>query len=107
MTVRMRRAFALAVMTAWLSACQHTPARPLPSMLTLLTRDGCAVSTAFRSHLDEALRALHQPTTYAVIDLDSLPNSDPRTGYPTPTLLYGTRDLFGLPEPTPPLPDPT
>jgi len=107
MTVRTRAALPLALMTAWLSACQHPPARPLPSMLTLLTRDSCAVSTAFRSHLDEALHALNQPTTYAVIDLDSLPGSDPRTGYPTPTLLYGTRDLFVLPEPTPPLPEPT
>lgn len=47
------------------------------------------------------------PLTYQVLDLASLPASDSRLGYPTPTLLYANRDLFGMPEPTPPFPEPT
>jgi hypothetical protein len=42
-----------------------------------------------------------------VIDLASLPATDPRRAYPTPTLLYAKRDIFGMPEPQPPYPDPT
>jgi hypothetical protein len=44
---------------------------------------------------------------YEVLDLDTLPDTDARRGYPTPTLLYESRDVFGLPEPQPSLPEPT
>jgi hypothetical protein len=44
---------------------------------------------------------------YQFIDLDTLPASDARRGYPTPTLLYRGRDLFGMPVPAPPFPEPT
>ena len=59
-----------------------------------------------RRHLDEALKALGASPTYQTIDLDDLPDTDLRRGYPTPTVLYGNRDLFGMPEPQPPLPEP-
>jgi len=36
-----------------------------------------------------------------------LPADDIRRGYPTPTLLFANRDVFGLAVPTPPLPQPT
>ena len=75
--------------------------------LVFLTRDGCANTARLRANLDDALRALGRPTDYAVIDLDSLPDSDLRRGYPTPTVLYANRDLFGMPEPTPPVPGAT
>lgn len=75
--------------------------------LVFLTRDGCANTGRMRGELDTALRGLGQPTTYQVLDLEQLPVSDTRRGYPTPTLLYKGKDLFGLPAPTPPLPDPT
>ena len=75
--------------------------------VVFLTREGCANTAEMRASLDEALRALGRPTDYAVIDLATLPDSDVRRGYPTPTVLYGNRDLFGLPQPTPPLPQPT
>ncbi len=55
-----------------------------------------------REHLDAALRSLHRPPTYGVIDLDGLPPSDPRRGYGSPTILHGGKDLFGLPEPAVP-----
>jgi hypothetical protein len=57
-----------------------------------------------RHNLDQALAALGTPTTYQVLDLASLDDTDVRRGYPTPTVLYAGRDLFGMPEPTPPLP---
>lgn len=36
------------------------------------------------------------------VDQESLPESDVRRGYPTPTALVNGRDLFGLPVPTTP-----
>lgn len=75
--------------------------------LVFLTRDGCMNSETMRAHLDEALRALKWPTSYQVVDQDTLPRSDVRSGYATPTLLLANRDLFGLPEPVPPYPEPT
>lgn len=60
-----------------------------------------------RARFDEALRALGRPATYQVIDVDTLPDSDPRGGYGTPTVLVGNRDLFGMPEPPTPHAGPT
>jgi hypothetical protein len=75
--------------------------------LVLLTRRGCANTDKMRDHLDAALRSLHRPATYRVIDLDALPPSDPRRGYGTPTILRDGKDLFGRSEPTGPAPSPT
>ena len=75
--------------------------------LVLLTRVGCVNTRAMRANVDEAIASLRPPVVYEVIDLDTLPAGDLRRGYPTPTLLYGNRDLFGLAEPRPPLPQPT
>jgi hypothetical protein len=50
---------------------------------------------------------LRLEVNYAVVDLDTLPDTDARRGYPTPTLLYANRDVFDLPEPKPPFPEPT
>lgn len=75
--------------------------------LVFLTRSGCANTAVMRANLDEALKTVGPDARYDVIDLDTLPDSDPRRGYPTPTVLRGGRDLFGLPEPEPPFPDPT
>ena len=77
------------------------------SDLVFLTRGGCANTTTMRANLDGALKTLALPTDYQFIDLDTLPKTDPRTGYPTPTLLYANRDLFGMAVPTPPFPEPT
>jgi hypothetical protein len=60
-----------------------------------------------RTRLDDALARLGVPKTYAVIDADALAGRDVRRGYGTPTVLYDNRDLFGMPEPTPPIPSPT
>jgi len=75
--------------------------------LVFLTRGGCVNTTTLRVNLDEALKATGLPTDYQFIDLDSLPPTDSRVGYPTPTILYANRDLFGMATPTPPFPEPT
>jgi hypothetical protein len=75
--------------------------------LALLSREGCMMTGAMRTNLDAAIRALGRPITYDVIDLGTLPRTDVRVAYPTPTLLARGRDVFGLPEPTPPFPEPT
>ncbi len=67
--------------------------------LVFLTRDGCSSTDTMRERLDASLRAVGQAVSYRVIDADTLPNSDPRRGYGTPTILVGNRDLFDMPEP--------
>jgi hypothetical protein len=75
--------------------------------LVLLTRDGCPNTATMRARLDQALNALELSTDYRVLDLDSAAADDPRGGYPTPTVLYKGRDLFGMSEPALPHPEPT
>lgn len=75
--------------------------------LVLVTRDGCGNTAAMRRNLDEALRSLEMPADYAVVDLAALSAADPRRGYPTPTLLCGGVDLFGMEAPPPPFPEPS
>jgi hypothetical protein len=41
-------------------------------------------------------------TDYQFINIDKLPKSDVRTGYPTPTILWKGRNIFGMPIPKPP-----
>ena len=84
---------------------------PPPSVkdLTFLTRDGCEHTPDMLNNLDDALRGLKLPLTYPVVNIGTLQKTDLRRGYPTPTVLYKGKgaDIFGMPEPTPPLPDPT
>jgi hypothetical protein len=72
-----------------------------------LTREGCVNTATMRTRLDQALDRFRASKGYAVIDADMLAESDVRRGYGTPTVLYDNRDLFGMPEPTPPAPSPT
>jgi len=67
--------------------------------LVLLTRDGCVNTARMRSSLDRALKSLALPPNYDLIDADKLGSSDHRRGYGTPTVLYKSRDLFGMAEP--------
>lgn len=75
--------------------------------LVFLTRDGCVNTPKMRANLEAALKALKWATDYQVIDIGTLPATDVRTGYPTPTLLYTARDIFGMPVPKPPYSEPT
>lgn len=98
----MRRAVILSLVI--LAGCaKAAPTRPLE----FLTRDGCAQTAIMRGQLDDAIKALAVPLTYTVVDLDTLPAADARKAYPTPTVLYGGVDLFGMAQPTPPYPEPT
>ena len=67
--------------------------------LTFLTRDECVNTPDMLANLDDALKALHWPTDYQFVNIDKLPGTDVRTGYPTPTLLYKGHDIFGMPVP--------
>lgn len=60
-----------------------------------------------RANLDVALKTMGLSSDYQVVDLATLNADDPRTGYPTPTVLYRNADVFGSPAPTPPFPEPT
>lgn len=101
----MRLTFLIGLSMVVMSACATTPATD--GAIVLLTRAGCANTEKMRASLETAARALTPPAEFTVVDLDTLPADDVRRGYPTPTLLVGNRDVFGLPEPTPPLPQPT
>jgi hypothetical protein len=70
--------------------------------LTFLTRDECANTPDMMFNLDDALKALGWPTDYQFINSSKLPKADARTGYPTPTLLWKGKDIFGMPAPEPP-----
>jgi hypothetical protein len=82
-------------------------AEPRTKGLVVLTRGGCVNTTVMRTNLDEALKAVGLAAGYEVVDQVTLPEMDIRRGYPTPTLLYADRDIFGMAVPKPPLPDPT
>ena len=74
----------------------------------LLVRGGCATSQQLEPRLEAALAGRAEPgLVLRVVDQDALPTEDPRRGYATPTILVGGADLFGLPEPTPPFPEPS
>ena len=90
-------------MAALLCGCALTTHEPVATdTMIFLTSDGCVNTVTMRTRLDEALRALGRPVEYTVIDADTLPASDPRGGYGTPTVLIGDRDLFEMPEPAVP-----
>jgi hypothetical protein len=90
-----------------MAACGAHSAMHSAGDLSFLTREGCTNTAVMRGRLDEALGRLGLSSRYQVIDLATLPATDPRRGYPTPTLLRSGRDLFGMPEPQPPFPEPT
>jgi hypothetical protein len=75
---------------------------PTLKELTFLTRDGCLNTPAMVINLDDALTALKLPDNYQFVDIGKLPKNDPRTGYPTPTILWKGKDIFGMPVPKPP-----
>lgn len=104
----MVRVLAAAAVLMLATGC--TPARepmPISRQLVFLTRGDCANTVTMRANLDDALKGMGAAPDYAFVALESLPPNDPRTGYPTPTILLTDRDLFGMAVPTPPFPQPT
>ena len=86
-----------------LSGACGTPPKPIE----FLTRSGCVQTDIMQVRTETAIKDLALTNPYAVVDLDTLPATDTRTGYPTPTVLIGGVDLFGMTPPVPPFPDPT
>ena len=80
----------------------HASAPASMKALTFLTRDGCVNTPDMVNSLDEALKSLGWPRDYQYLDIGKLPANDVRTGYPTPTLLWKGKDVFGMPVPKPP-----
>jgi hypothetical protein len=70
--------------------------------LVFLTRDGCVNTPDMVNNLDDALKSLGWQNDYQFINIGTLPKDDVRTGYPTPSVLWKGRDIFGLPVPRPP-----
>jgi hypothetical protein len=84
-----------------------TAQKSMKGDLTFLTRDGCVNTPDMVNNLDDALKALGWPNDYQYLDIGTLPKTDARTGYPTPTVLYKGKDIFGMSVPTPPFPEPS
>ena len=72
----------------------------MPSHLGLLTRPECVNTALRRTRFDSTLERLSLPREYAVVDVATLPGTHVRRRYPTPTILVGGSDLFGLPRPS-------
>jgi hypothetical protein len=95
----------LAVLAALVTGCQRTdrvatPAQPsLKPRLTFLTRDECVNTPVMLASLDQALNDSGYAVEYVVTDTATLPATDPRCGYGTPTILLDGRDMFGRAEP--------
>ena len=89
------------------SACGAREIRSKTNQVEFLTRSGCVQTETMRARLDQAIAASGKALSYATIDLDTLPATDIRKGYPTPTILVDAVDLFDMPAPAPPLPEPT
>ena len=98
----------MAVLLA-LATMLNAQSRPttLKADLVFLTRDGCVNTPDMVVNLDDALTAMELPTDYQYLNIEKLSKTDARTGYPTPTVLYRGKDIFGMPKPTPPFPEPS
>lgn len=104
----MVRVLAAAAVLVLATGCSElAEPKTMSRQLVFLTRGDCANTAAMRANLDEALKGMGETPDYSFVALESLPPTDPRTGYPTPTILRADRDLFGMAAPTPPFPDPT
>jgi hypothetical protein len=78
-----------------------------PIELVFLTREGCVNTPVLLENLRQAAEIFDPPLKYVVVDQGTLLLSDARIGYPTPTILFNERDLFGLPQPSQPFPAPS
>jgi hypothetical protein len=79
----------------------------LKADLVLVTRADCVTTPDMIFNTEDALKALGWPQDFHSIDISTLPKTDERTGYPTPTLLWKGKDIFGMPVPKPPYGGPT
>ncbi len=98
----------LLTLAAGASGASGIPAPPSTMKdLVFLTRDGCVNTPDMVNNLDDALAALKLPKNFQFINIGTLPATDARTGYPTPTVLWKRKDIFGLPVPKRPYDTPS
>lgn len=112
----MRHLKYLLVLAIFLVACEvkepdspisGTPKTETRVRLEFLTREGCKNTGLVLERLKQAISDGKVSAEYTMIDQGTLAPGDPRTGYPTPTILLKGKDIFGLPVPTPPFPEPS
>lgn len=101
----MARLLGMCVLAMVVNAAQPSTPSSMQE-LTFLTRDDCVNTPDLVFNLDDALKALGWPADYQYINIGTLPKTDVRTAYPTPTLYRG-KDLFGMPRPKPPYDTPS
>lgn len=101
MSIRSVAVCGVCLLSSALFGCAaHRGERPSGAMkVELLGFPGCPNTPAMRAHLREALA---DPAAFDDVNQEALPESDPRRGWPTPTILVNGRDLFGLPAPSSP-----
>lgn len=68
--------------------------------LVVLYFDGCPNTPPLLESARRAVARLGDPWELVRVDLEALPDDDPRRGYGSPTILLGGEDLFGLPAPS-------
>ena len=99
----MRFAGSLLLILAMTGCAENVAMKPIE----FLTRSGCVQTKVMRDRVEGVRKDLALPNPYSVVDLDTLLATDVRRAYPTPTVLLGGADLFGMEEPKPPYPEPT
>lgn len=65
----------------------------------MLGFEGCPNTPTILANTRAAVGRLGLDASVAYIDQERLPEGDIRRGWPTPTVLVGGRDLFGMPTP--------
>jgi len=89
------------------SQSKSPPTMPHTIHVVFLTREGCANTPVLLANLKRVAESFEPPVEFVVVNQGSLPPTDARIGYATPTILYDDHDLFGLPKPAAPYPAPT
>ncbi len=79
-----------------------TTVMPSGARLSFLGREGCVNTPVLLQNLKTAVDSSNVSIEYNVFDQLELSSSDPRRGYPTPTILLDGNDIFGMAEPVPP-----
>jgi hypothetical protein len=89
------------------TASKHMTGDRSEVKLEFLTRDGCKNTPAMLENLKAAISTGKVHAQFTLVHQGPLPAEDPRNGYPTPTILLDGRDIFGLPVPQQPFPEPS
>ena len=80
-------------------ASGNQPMTTAQPRVELLGFPGCPDTPAMRDNLRAALKSISTGWTFIDTDQETLPEHDPRRGWPIPTVLVNGRDLFGMPSP--------